>query len=278
MKASLIISVYKNTIFLKGVLDSLRYQSEKDFEIIISEDGEDASMKDFIKNYSFQQAYQHIYHEDLGWRKNKSLNNAIKAAKSDWLVFIDGDCILHPRFIEMHLRFAKQNVVLAGKRVKLDKESSNLILEQKISINRIQQYLTKRLFFRKGEIEFIEDGVFISPKSILSFIPRFRKNNKLLGCNMSFSKKAIYAINGFDEDYILPAFGEDRDLSWRFRAAGYEHVSLRNLAIVYHLDHPAGWINQEENLKIYREKLNRNEFVCRNGIVKLRQVIKRGEV
>ena len=43
MKASLIISVYKNTIFLKGVLDSLRYQSEKDFEIIISEDGEDTT-------------------------------------------------------------------------------------------------------------------------------------------------------------------------------------------------------------------------------------------
>ena len=240
MKASLIISVYKNTTFLKGVLDSLKDQSEKDFEIIISEDGEDSNMKAFIKDYPFVQAYQHICQEDLGWRKNKCLNNAIKAAKSNWLIFIDGDCILHPRFIEMHLRYAKQNVVLAGKRVKLDMESSNQILEHKMSFNSIQQYLTRRLFFRNGEIEFIEDGIFISPKSFLSFIPRFRKNNKLLGCNMSFSKKAIYAINGFDEDYTRPAFGEDRDLSWRFRAAGFEHVSLRNLAIVYHLDHPAG--------------------------------------
>jgi len=49
---------------------------------------------------------------------------------------------------------------------------------------------------------------------------------------MSFSQKAIYAINGFDEDYVRPAFGEDRDLSWRFRAAGYQHKSLRNLGVV----------------------------------------------
>lgn len=77
MKASLIVSVYKNTTFLKSVLDSLKNQSEKDFEVIISEDGEDAKMKDFINNYPFEQAHQHICQEDLGWRKNRSLNNAI---------------------------------------------------------------------------------------------------------------------------------------------------------------------------------------------------------
>ena len=269
MKASLIISVYKNTPFLKGVLDSLKYQSEKDFEVIISEDGRDANMKDFIDNYPFEQPYQHIRQDDLGWRKNRSLNNAIKAAKSDWFIFIDGDCILHQRFIEMHLRFAKDNIVLAGKRVKLDKETSNLILEKKLNIDRIQYQLKQKLIFGKGQIGFLEEGIFISPKSYLSFIPKLRKNNKLVGCNMSFSKKAIYAINGFDEDYTLPAFGEDRDLSWRFTETGYKHFSLRNIAIVYHLDHPAGWINQDENLTKYREKRNRNEFVCKNGLLKL---------
>ena len=41
MKASLIISIYKNITDLKVVLDGLVYQTEKDFEIIISEDGFD---------------------------------------------------------------------------------------------------------------------------------------------------------------------------------------------------------------------------------------------
>jgi len=118
----------------------------------------------------------------------------------------------------------------------------------------LQSILKRKLFFGKGNIAFVEEGIFISPDSILAFVPALRKNNRLLGCNMSFSKKAICDINGFDEDYVRPAFGEDRDLSWRFRAAGYQHVSLRNLAIVYHLNHPAGWTDQEENLKIYRDK------------------------
>lgn len=269
MKATLIISVYKNTAFLKAVLDSLKYQTEKDFEIIISEDGESLEMKDFIANYSFNQSYQHISQKDCGWRKNRSLNNAIKAAKTDWFIFIDGDCILHERFIEMHLRYAKKGVVLSGKRVKLDHENSLILLENDINLLRMQKNLKRKLFFGKGKIAFLEDGIFISPSSFLSFIPKLRKSNKLLGCNMSFSKKAIYAINGFDEDYVLPAFGEDRDLSWRFRASGYNHVSLRNLAIVYHLDHPESWTDQEENLEKYRVKLSQNEIVCKNGLSKL---------
>lgn len=46
MKASVIISVYKNVDALRLVLDSLRYQTEKDFEIIISEDGNSDIMFD----------------------------------------------------------------------------------------------------------------------------------------------------------------------------------------------------------------------------------------
>lgn len=268
MKASLIISVYKNIRFLKMVLDSLTFQTEKHFEIIIAEDGEDESVQHFIAHYPFKQPYQHIKHEDTGWRKNRSLNNAVKAANTSWLIFIDGDCILHPRFIEMHLRYAKEDVILAGKRVKLDAASSDFLSENNSNLIRLQSILRRKLIFGKGNITFLEEGIFISPDSFLAFVPRMRKNNRLLGCNMSFSKKAIYAINGFDEDYVRPAFGEDRDLSWRFRAMGYQHLSLRNLAIVYHLDHPAGWTDQEVNLEIYREKKNRNEFICKNGLVR----------
>jgi len=268
MKASLIISVYQNVPFLKAVLDSVACQTEKDVEVIIAEDGADESMKYFIDHYPFEQPFQHIRQEDLGWRKNRSLNRAIRAAHADWLIFIDGDCILHERFIEMHLLYAKEEVVLAGKRVKLDAATSRALLEDSGRIHRMQQVLKRKFISGKGDMTFLEEGLFISPNGLLSFIPKLRSNHKLLGCNMSFSQKAIYAINGFDEDYVRPAFGEDRDLSWRFRAAGYRHQSLRNLAIVYHLDHPSGWSDQEENLSLYQEKMSRNEFICKNGLNK----------
>lgn len=267
-KASVIVSVYDNTEFLTIVLDSLKLQTEKDFEIIISEDGRSEKMRLFIENYSFENDMQHLTQDDIGWRKNRALNNAIRHAKSDWLIFIDGDCVLHNRFVEMHVRYARENDILAGKRVKLDTDTS-LFLESNSpqSISDMQKMLSKRLLFRKGNIKFIEESVFISPDGFLRFIPKIRKARRLVGCNMSFSKKAIYAINGFDEDYVLPAVGEDTDLAWRFQAAGFNLKSVRNLAVQYHLYHKENWVNRTVNMNRMMDNQQKNRYICENGLI-----------
>ena len=124
MKATLIISVYRDTQALRAVLDSVRRQTEQDIEVIISEDGSDAGMKAFVIAYDFPWPMQHLTQEDTGWRKERALNRAVMAAHADWLVFIDGDCVLHPRFMEYHIRYSQRGVMLAGKRVKLNPELS----------------------------------------------------------------------------------------------------------------------------------------------------------
>lgn len=268
MKASLIIAIYNNIRFLKVVLDSLHYQTEKDFEIIIAEDGKSTVVKEFLDNYPFEQSWQHVSQEDAGWQKNKAMNMAIRAAKAEWLIFIDGDCVLHNRFIEMHLRYRQENRILAGKRVKLDKSGSLFVLEDSSNIPKLPRYLLKKMIFGKGLIRYIEEGFFISPDNLLGFIPKIRKLNHLTGSNMSFSRKAIYSINGFDEDYQLPAVGEDYDLTWRFNKAGFKHFSVRNLAVQYHLQHKENWVDQTENMEICRKKQLENKFVCVNGLNK----------
>ena len=266
-KASVIISVYDNTRLLKPVLDSLKQQTEKNFEIIISEDGQSEEMKIFVADYPFMNDFQHLTQEDNGWQKNKALNNAIRHATSDWLIFIDGDCVLHPRFVEMHLRFAVETVILAGKRVKLDSETS-LFLENNMpeAIGEMQKKCIRKLFTGRGKTTFIEESIFISPDGWLRFIPGLRKANRLTGSNMSFSKKAIYAINGFDEEYTLPAVGEDTDLFWRFRAAGFQVKPVRNLAVQYHLYHRENWNDNTENLKRMLKNQSENRYICTCGI------------
>lgn len=269
-KASLIISIYNNIDFLKLVLDSLKNQTEQNFEIIISEDAQHETVKKFIAKYPFQNDYQHLTHEDIGWRKNKALNNAIRNSKSNYLIFIDGDCILHPLFIENHLKYANDHYVLAGKRVKLNQELSDILINNKNGVHLMQRTLLRNLLFgKKNGTRFIEEGIYISPNGPFGFITKLRKLNHLKGCNMSFTKKAIYDINGFDEDYTLPAIGEDTDLSWRFEAAGYKHKSLRNLAVQYHLFHKESWTDQSLNEQIMTDKQSRNEFICKNGLKKL---------
>jgi len=269
IKASLIIAIYDNIPFLKVILDSLRFQTEKNFEIVIAEDGENELVKEFIQKYPFEQSWQHLTQKDEGWRKNKAMNEAIRQAKSEWLIFIDGDCVLHEKFIEMHVRYAAPGFILAGKRVKLDQKSSDLLLnDTNMNFPKIQKYLLRKLIFGKGKIRNIEEGIYISHEGLLGFIPRMRSLRNLKGCNMSFSKDAIYAINGFDEEYILPAIGEDFDLTWRFAAAGFRYKSVRNLAVQYHLYHPENWVDTVENMKICNRNQLINKFICSNGLLK----------
>jgi GT2 family glycosyltransferase len=270
-KASLIISVYDDINFLKVVLDSVKEQTFKDFEIIISEDAEHEHVKSFIEEYPFENPWQHLTQQDLGWRKNRALNRAILAAKSDYLVLIDGDCVLHPRFMEHHLR-TDEKLILGGKRLKLNEKLTNLFIKGTLSPPDINRFLLSYLVhFRKEGLRYPEEGFYINPKSILGFIPKARTLKNLTGCNMSFSKKAIMSINGFDEDYTLPAVGEDIDLIWRFLKAGYRLSSVRNMAVQYHLYHRENWINQNQNIQLLSEKQKKGNYRCLNGIEKIQE-------
>lgn len=268
-KATLILSVYNDIRSLKAVLNSVKSQTFMDFEIIISEDAEHDSMKAFLETYPFENPWQHLTQKDLGWRKNRALNRAVLAAKSDYLVFIDGDCVLHPSFMEHHIRSANANLILGGKRLKLNETLTQAFLNETLSPCGMNRYLLLNvLSLRQKKIRYPEEGFYIKPDAFLGFIPKLRTLNNLTGCNMSCFKEAILSINGFDEDYSLPAVGEDIDLIWRFSKAGYKLASVRNLAVQYHLYHKESWNNQDLNLQMLKEKQRKGFYRCLNGIDK----------
>lgn len=264
---SVIISVYDNTEFLKAVLDSLKLQTWKDFEIIISEDAQHAHMDAFIREYRFENPYKHLTQADEGWQKNKALNRAILEATGDYLIFVDGDNVLHPRFVEMHLKLASPHKIIAGKRIKLNQAESEYLLSNPSHVWNMNRKIFRMLITgNKKGCGFVEEGLYISPESIFGFVPRMRTMYQLKGCNMSMYKNAIIAINGFDEDFTQPAVGEDIDLVWRFEGLGYRLKSARNLAVQYHLNHAPGWTDQSENLKLMESHQEQGLFVCKNGI------------
>jgi GT2 family glycosyltransferase len=271
MKVSLIISVYKDVENLKLVLDTLTLQTYKDYEVIVSEDGEFDGMKQFLANYKHPNTIHHFTQPDVGWRKNQALNNAIRKSDSDYLIFIDGDCVLHPRFIENHIKKSGPKNIVAGKRIKLGPHYSQILKENPDDLLNFANRIRKELrAVKKDGAKFYEEGLFIDPNGLMGFIPKLRKMHQLKGCNMSFYKKAIEAINGFDEDYILPAIGEDIDLTWRFRGLGYHLVSVRNIAVQYHIYHKENWTDQSENQRMMYAKQDAKKFVCDNGLVKMK--------
>lgn len=270
MKVSLIISVYKDVSSLKTVLEGLNFQRFKDYEIVVSEDGDSQEMRTFLQGYSHANPLVHLTQPDVGWRKNQALNRAVRGSSGDYLIFIDGDCVLHDRFVENHVRFAARNRILAGKRVKLGPAFTGLFREHIHDLPSLQRKVEKeKRAMRKDGAKFYEEAFFIDPDGLLSFIPKLRKMHQLKGCNMSFFREDIEAINGFDEDYILPAIGEDIDLTWRFKGLGYPLFSMRNMAVQYHLYHRENWTDQSENLQLMERKKGLRQYVCQNGLNKL---------
>lgn len=238
VKTSVIAAFYNNINYLKLVLSGFERQSEKEFELIVADDGSYEEIVNELEkissNYPFR--IKHVWHPDKGFRKNKILNQAIIVSESDYLIFIDGDCVPHYKFVEEHLNERAINKVLTGRRVNLSQKLTNMLSEEKVRSGFLESnnllMLEDALF---GKSNYVEKGFYFQNKFLRNVFNK--KQRGLLGCNFSLYKKDIVEINGFDERYKAPSIGEDSDIQFRLELNGIKVKSLNHIAVQYHLYH-----------------------------------------
>ncbi len=253
MKATIIISFYNKINYLKLLFSGFELQSEQDFEVIIADDGSDKDVVNQIKKLVYEQRFpvKHLWHENLGFRKNKILNKAIVEANSDYIVFIDGDCVPHSKFVEEHIRNQEEKTALTGRRVNLSEKITNTLTPEKISERYLENRFHKIIFDGIfGKSYDVEKGFYLKSKLLSKSFNK--KERGLLGCNMSMWKKDLLAINGFDERYVAPSIGEDSDLQFRLELKGVRIKSLNNIAVQYHLYHKL-LPRKDENLQLFEK-------------------------
>lgn len=257
MKASIIIAFYNKIRYLELVLAGFERQTEKDFEIIIADDGsgEEAvtGIKRIIRHSGMK--IRHVWHEDKGWRKNIILNRAVIQAVSQYLVFVDGDCIPHRNFVREHLHNRKKGTILSGRRLNLSERISGQLTDKMVRTgfleNNILTWLLKGI---SGEITHAEKGLYLPwLRPVLTL-----KKKDLMGANFSIFRDDLYRINGFDERYLAPTVGEDTDIEYRAGLAGIRIRSVRNLAVQYHLYHKL--LSRENNNYLIFEETRRNKI------------------
>lgn len=257
MRTALLISTYNWPESLELVLKSALAQSKLPSEILIADDGSSGATKEVVGEFQRMSLVpiRHVWQEDNGFRKSKILNKAIAQSHSDYIIQIDGDCIMHREFVEDHIKAAQKGVYLYGSRV-----------------NILPNYVED--VFRKKQIEFNYFSKEIKNKSRsihVPFLSKIRKahqgiSKKFRGCNVSFWKKDFIAINGYNEDF--EGWGrEDSDLAIRLGNKGIKAKRLRYAGIVYHIYHK---INSKHNFElndtIQKETIKNKITNIQNGI------------
>lgn len=261
-KASLIIACYKHTDYLEKILYSLLNQTFKHFEIIIAEDGEYAAMLEVTNRFKdkFEFPIKHLQHEDKGFRKTIIVNAAALASASDYLIFIDGDCILHHEFIGRHYKRREREVVLAGRRIMLNENTTKMLTINDIKDKSFekQSYLTKEYTLKERK-----RGLYIP--FIYHALNQFVKNYYAYGSNFSIHKADFLAVNGYDETIIGRGL-EDVNLTERFILKKYRIKRLTYEAIQFHMHHSSDPVpHSPENEYTISHPSN---FYAENGVMK----------
>lgn len=259
MRNALLVSTYNWPEALNLVFKSIEQQSVFPDEILIADDGSTTKTKSLIDDFKNRcpVTVKHFWHEDNGFRKSEILNKTIANTTVDYIVQIDGDCILHRNFIEDHLQMAKEKIFIFGSRVNIGKKIKNKVLEEEI---------TNFSFFSPG----------IKKRGRTFRFPLFRDryqakpefSNKVRGCNLSFWRQDFLKVNGYNED--ISGWGrEDSELILRMLNSGIMGRRLKFGGIIYHIFHPeASKNNLLVNNQIQQSTIKNKKISCDNGVHK----------
>ncbi len=260
ISVSLIVTTYNWKEALTVVLHSINQQTRLPDEVVIANDGSREDTLERINALIPLMKYKivHIFQEDDGFQVSRIRNKAIAAASSDYIISIDGDMMLHPKFVEDHLSVARKNAFVQGGRVIMNEALTQTILKN-------PQNIPTPGFFSK-QIKNNKNAFWIPV--LKDFMALFVTNHlkRVRGCNQAFWKQDLININGFNEAF--QGWGrEDSDICLRLNNNGVNRINLKFAGIAYHLYHKEAERNHlKTNDEILENAIRHKETFCALGL------------
>ena len=246
-----IVSTYNNPLWLEKVLWGLKNQVHPANEIIIADDGSDERTRDLIQRYQSELPLRHVWHEDQGFRKTTILNQAVLAAQSDYLIFMDQDLIPRHDFISQHYKHARPGHFISGGAIMIPERLSYAITEEDIRSGNAFSITWLRTHGMPWNWKMSK---LWRNDWLCALMNRLTPTNASWnGGNASTWREYILKAKGFDTRMRYGA--EDREFGQRLENAGITGIQLRYGTPLLHLYHKRPYRNEEDwqnNKKIWQ--------------------------
>lgn len=232
---SLVVSTYNRPDALGASLRSLARQTDRDFEIIVADDGSGPQTGELVKSWNSKIGgpLHHVWQEDRGFRLAEIRNRAIAASKGSYIVFLDGDCIARPDFVAAHRGLAEPGYFVGGNRVLLSKSLTGEVLAGDLEpecwpFSSWAVLRAKRETNRLLPLMRLPIGPWRKLKA--------RRWQGVRGGNFAFFRADLDRVDGFETSFV--GWGlEDSDIVIRMIRAGVLRKDGRFATGVLHLWH-----------------------------------------
>jgi glycosyltransferase involved in cell wall biosynthesis len=262
---TVIVSTYNREDALDVVLRALSRQSDRNFEIVVADDGSGPATARVLREWAAKKLVpiKHVWHEDRGFRLSEIRNRGIRASAGKYTIFLDGDCIARRDFVATHRRLAEPGWFVTGTRILLSQELTDRILHQGLEpelwgFASWLAHRSRRHLNRVAPLLELRLGVMRKLSA--------RRWSGARGSNMAFWRSDLEKIDGFDASF--QGWGrEDSDLFIRLIRAGVRRKDGRFASGVLHLWHPdADRSHLAENDRQLDEVLHSTRTKARRGL------------
>ena len=270
MLISVIVTTYNRPEALSLILKAFNYQTDRDFEVIIADDGSGKETRKIINRMIIDSNYPitYVWHEDEGFRQSMIRNRAVLKAKGDYLVFLDEDCIPRRSFIENHRKLAQSGYLVAGNRLSVSEEFSKLILENEEKIWNYNFVQWIKVYQNHGIKRLHQIFLFPYFNSLRDLRDDWKK---VYSCNFGLFKEDYLKVNGSECSPDIEGY-ESYDLAIRLIHSGVKLRSGRYATGVFHLRHKNNDRSfNNENYEKLNNILNSDIVRARIGIAELEE-------
>jgi len=261
---ALIVNTYQKPRHLELVLASIAAQTGVDgrFEVIISDDGSTDGTAAVVHDFAAQAGFpvRLTSHPHDGFRLARTRNAGGRLTASDYLLFLDGDCILPRDHVAAYLERRRPGRALLGYCARLPEATSERLDTTTIAttdLTALAPASERRLLAKRFR------------KAWWHATLRHPSKPRLAGGNCGMWRRDFEAVNGCDERFV--GWGqEDDDLGLRLRTAGVRLESILDRTWSLHVWHPV----DTSATPRWRDGVNVPYFLrrgrlkrCRHGLV-----------